>query len=61
MTAKEKIYSLLEELPDDCTLEDFEYHLFVRRKLEHSIAQADKGEVISQAEIEQKSRGWLRQ
>ncbi len=27
-TAKEEARSLIDKLPDDCTLEDIQYHLF---------------------------------
>ena len=32
-TAKNEVQSLLEKLPDDCTLEDIQYHLYVVEKV----------------------------
>jgi hypothetical protein len=32
-TAKEDVATLLRKLPDDCTLEDIQYHLYVLEKI----------------------------
>ena len=32
-TAKEEVKSLLNKLPDDCKLEDIQYHLYVVEKI----------------------------
>ena len=31
---KQDILRLLQSLPDDCTLEEIQYHLYVRQKIE---------------------------
>jgi len=33
MTAKQEVRSLLQKLPDNCTLEDIQYHLYVIEKI----------------------------
>ena len=50
---KEEIISLIEELPDDATLEDIQYHLFVKQKLlraEQQIKEGKKVDKLSSAE-----------
>lgn len=40
-TAKSEVQSLLEKLPDDCTL-DIQYHLYVLEKVRRGIDRAEK-------------------
>ena len=51
-TAKEEVKALLDKLPDDCSLEDVQYHLYVVEKIHRGIERADKEEVLSQDEVE---------
>lgn len=51
-SAKERVRHLLERLPDDCTLEDVQYHLYVIQKIEEGIESADKEPRISQEDME---------
>ena len=57
-SAKEEVKSLLEKLPDDCTLEDVQYHLYVVEKIQHGIARAESEGTISQDEVERKYSEW---
>ena len=56
MQAKTAITELLERLPDDCTLEDVQYHLYVLQAVERGLAAAEAGRTISHEEVEQKIR-----
>jgi len=40
-TAKEEVQALLNSLPDDCSLEDIQYHLYVIEKVNSGLAAAD--------------------
>jgi len=57
-TAKEEVYSVLERLPDDCTLEDIQYHIYVIEKIQRGIERASAEGTIPQAEVEQRLRKW---
>ncbi len=57
-TAKDEVKMLLDKLPDDCTLEDVQYHLYVVEKIQRGIERAEKERVLSQEEIERKSSKW---
>ncbi len=48
MPVKEQAIELIRSLPDDCTLEDIQYHLYVRAKVERGIRAIDEGRVVSQ-------------
>ena len=60
MKAKEKVRDLLDRLPDDCSLEDILYHLYVVRAIERGSADAEAGRTISHEEVEERlRRKWL--
>ena len=41
-SAKREVASLLERLPDDCTVEDVQYHLYVLEKIFHGAERAQR-------------------
>ncbi len=44
-TAKYEVSKLLTHLPDDCTLEDIQYHLYVLQKIERGLKDAEEGRI----------------
>ena len=58
-TAKTEVKSLLSKLPDDCTLEDIQYHLYVLEKIKHGLEAVDTQGVLSQKEVERRLRKWI--
>jgi predicted transcriptional regulator len=59
-TLKKEVIKIIESLPEDCTLEEIQYHLYVREKVERGIKAIDEGQVVSQAEAEDEVKGWLK-
>lgn len=57
-TVKNKVASLLEKLPEDCTIEDVQYHLYVVEKIQHGIERAENEGTLSQEEVEEKLDAW---
>ena len=57
-TAKEEVKSLLDQLPDECTLEDVQYHLYVVEKIQRGIDRAATEGTIRQDEVERKFSKW---
>lgn len=57
--AKQAVMNLLETLPDDCTLEDIQYHLYVITKVKSSQARVKAEGVLSQDEVNQRLNKWL--
>lgn len=47
-TAKQIVHEIADELPEQATLEDAMYSLYVRQKLERSLHAAQEGKVTSQ-------------
>lgn len=51
MTTKEKAISVIESLDDDVSLDDVIHRLYLLRKIELGIAQADEGDVMEHDEF----------
>jgi predicted transcriptional regulator len=60
MEAKRAVRELLEKLPDDCTIDDVLYHLYVLQRLSQGLAEADAGRVIPHEQVQEElRRRWL--
>ncbi len=57
-TAKDEIQSLLQKLPDDCTFEDIQYHLYVVEKIRRGIQRAESEGAVSQEGVERRLAKW---
>ena len=53
---KDTVRALLERLPDDCSLDDVLYHLYVIQKVEAGLADADAGRVIPHEQVAKELR-----
>jgi predicted transcriptional regulator len=58
-SAKNEVESLLRKLPDDCTLEDIQYHLYVLEKIQRGLEAADTQGTLTQEEVEQRLSKWI--
>ena len=59
MTAKEEVRTLLEKLPDNCSIEEIQYHLYVLDKVRRGLEDAGMGRTFSQEEAEARLGKWL--
>jgi hypothetical protein len=59
MTAKQEAKSLLEKLPDNCSIEDIQYHLYVLEKVRSGLEDARENGAISQEDAESRLSKWL--
>jgi hypothetical protein len=59
MTAKQEVQTLLERLPDNCSIEDIQYHLYVLEKVRSGLQDAHEKGTISQEEVESRLSKWL--
>jgi hypothetical protein len=53
-TAKDDVRQLLDSLPEDCSLEDIQYHLYVVEKVQRGSRRAEVEGSLSQQEVERK-------
>ena len=59
-TAKHDVTDLLARMPENCSLGDIQYHLYVMQKIEHGLNDASEGNVYSQADMEKRFSKWLK-
>jgi predicted transcriptional regulator len=57
-TAKEEVRRILDSLPDDATLEDIQYRIYVRQAIAAGLRDIDQGRVVSQEEVERRMSRW---
>lgn len=57
--AKQQVISLLDSLPDDCSLDDIQYHLYVLTKVKNSEERIKAGGSLSQEDVKQRLSKWL--
>jgi predicted transcriptional regulator len=58
-TAKEEVRKILDEIPDDASFEDIQYHIYVREKIDRGLEDIEQGRVLSQEEVERRMSKWL--
>ena len=61
METKQAVRALLDRLPDDCSVEDVLYHLYVLQAVERGRAEVAAGRTIPHEEVDRAMRQkWLR-
>ena len=58
-TAKHDVELLLNKLPEDCSVEDIQYHLYVLDKVRRGLEDARINGTLSQNEVESRLSKWL--
>ena len=58
-TAKQEVEQLLGHLPDDSTLEDIQYHLYVLEKIKRGRADVAAGHTCTHEEARARMQRWL--
>ena len=55
---KEAVIKLVESLPDNCTVEDIQHHLYVREKVQRGSRAIDEGRVQSHEQVGERLNQW---
>ena len=55
---KQQVLEIIEALPDDSSLEDIMYELYVRSELEAGLDDFEHGRTVSSEEVLQKISAW---
>ncbi|MCB4784262.1 MAG: hypothetical protein LGB69_06740 [Sulfurovum sp.] len=50
---------MIQNLPENCTYEDIQYHLYVVEKIKNGISRAENGEVSSHQDAKQRMDKWF--
>ena len=58
-SAKAEVIEILKGLPDNSTLEEIQYHLYVRQKIERGITDIEEGRTFTQEDMERRMEKWL--
>lgn len=58
-SAKDHVRRILDDLPEDATLEDIQYRNYVQKKVEDGLRDVEAGRLLSQQEAESRMRRWL--
>ena len=58
-SVKREILDLVKGLPDSCTLEDVQYQLYVRQKVQRGVEAAAAGRVLSHEQVKKRLSKWL--
>ena len=58
-TTKQAVEQLLDKLPDNCSVEDVQYHLYVLDKVRRGLEVASVNGTLSQEEVESRLSKWL--
>ena len=56
---KDEVTSLLERLPEDVSIEDVQYHLYVAEKVRNGLEAARTEGALTQQQAEEKLGKWL--
>jgi predicted transcriptional regulator len=59
MTTKELVIEMIQRMPANATVADIMAELYVRQKIDAGLQQLDRGESLSQEEVEQRLSRWL--
>lgn len=59
MLTKEKIISGIQKLPDSVTIDEVLDHIVLLEKIENGLDQADKGQVLTEEEMDEKINKWF--
>ena len=59
MPTKEQMLEAIRDLPADATVEDAMERLYLLKKVERGVAQAEAGQKISQEEARHRMARWL--
>jgi predicted transcriptional regulator len=56
MSTKQAVLDLLEKLPEDCTIDDIQYHLYVLQTIERGRQDIAHGKKLSHEDVKRELR-----
>ena len=57
--AKQEVQQLLNQLPENVSFDDIQYHIYVRQKINRGIEDVEAGYTISEEEFDKRMSRWL--
>jgi len=56
---KEEMRHILEQLPDNATWDDVQYHIYVRQKIDRGLDDVAQGRLLTEKEFDRRMRRWI--
>jgi len=60
LSIKQSSLELINQLPEDCSLEDIQYELYAKAKIEAGLEDIESGNIISEEQLDKEINSWLR-
>ncbi len=58
MTVKEQVRKIIDQLPDECSVEDVQYQLYLVEKVRNGLKAVDEGKGIPHDEVRRRLAAW---
>ena len=57
--AKEEVRRLLDQLSDESSLEDIQYHIYVQQKIDRGLKDVKSNKTLSETEFDRRMSNWV--
>jgi predicted transcriptional regulator len=57
---KDEVKQMIDKLPEDCSIEDIQYTLYVRSKIEKGLKDLDEGNFLTTEEVRERMQKWFK-
>jgi hypothetical protein len=58
MTAKQQVIAMIQSLPDDWSVEEIEYYLYMRKRIERSVRELCEQQHVTHQELQRQVLQW---
>ena len=58
VSLKSQILAVANALPEDCTLDDFRYRLYLQLKAQEGLQAIESGEIYTREEVVEQIKSW---
>jgi len=59
LQAKQEVQQLLDQLPENVSFDDIQYHIYVCQKINRGLEDVASGNTISEEELEKRMAQWF--
>ena len=59
-TPKQEVQEILNSLPDDASLDEIQYRIYVRQAIDRGLQDVEQGRTCTQEEVEQRMARWIK-
>ena len=56
---KQSAIDLIKKMPENCSIEDIQYELYAKSKIESGLEDIQKGNIISEKDMDKEIDSWL--